>query len=215
MAIPASLSVFKIDSTSHVVKEYVRKQIRTQGGGGGGLQLQTVAVDEEEGENFIDINESNFTAVNATFRNGTVIVGESDADHVVFGSSSGSRRVTTTSPYNLLKGTYVSIMSVCGESSGGSIELPEDPDSNEDIVIEISTNDESYTRLPGRITERNSSTTEYVEYRFLVTENDGNYYIRIKQTNNSGEGYDYFAVKNLRMNINTTFYDPVNKITVF
>ena len=36
MAIPASLSVFKIDSTSHVVKEYVRKQIQSQGGGGAG-----------------------------------------------------------------------------------------------------------------------------------------------------------------------------------
>ena len=209
MAIPASLSVFKIDSTSHLTKEFVRKQNQ----GGGGLQLRTVYRDNEE--SLIDINNTNFTAENASFVNGTVIVGESDADHAVFGSFDGTRSVTTRSSYNLFKGTYVSIMSVCGEAYGGSIELEDDPDNSEDIVIEISTNDESYTRLLGRITERNSSDVEYREYRFQMTENDGEYYIRITQTEHDGDGRDYFAFKDMRLNTNSSFFDPVNKIVVF
>lgn len=209
MAIPASLTVFKIDSTSHLTKEYVRKQSQL---GGGGLQLKTA----DAYDDLIDINENNFTADNATFVNGTVIAGVPDADHAVFGSSDGNRSVITNSTYYLLKGTYVSIESVCGESLGGSIELPEDPDGSEDIVIEVSQDGvEDYTRLLGRITERNSSTSEYREYRFLMTANDGDYYIRITQTDHSGDGYDYYGFKNLRININTSYFDPVNKITVF
>jgi hypothetical protein len=207
MAIPASLSVFKIDSTSHLTKEFVRKQNQ----GGGGLQIKTVY----RSGDFININGDNFTADNASFINGTVIAGESDADHAVFGSFDGTRSVTTTSSYNLLKGTNLSIKCICGEAYGGSIELPEDPDGDEDIVIEVSTNDESYTRLLGRITERNSSDVEYREYRFLMSEDDGEYYIRITQTDHSGDGYDYFAFKDMRLNTNSSFFDPVNKIVVF
>jgi hypothetical protein len=50
---------------------------------------------------------------------------------------------------------------------------------------------------------------------FLMNEENGSYYIRITQTDHDGDGYDYYAFKTLRTNINTSFYDPVNKINVF
>lgn len=202
------MSVFRIDSTSLLMREYVRKQSQ-----GGGSSLQIITADA--GDEFIDINEANFFAENASFVNGTVIAGEADDDHAVFGASDGQRTVTTRNIYNLLKGTYLSIKSVCGESTGGSIELPEDPDSNEDLVIEVMLGESEFVRLPGRITERNSSTSAYIEYRFLMTQDDGEYFIRITQTDHSGDGYDYYAFKNLRININTSLYDPVSKITLF
>ena len=209
MAIPASLSVFRIDSTSYLTRAYVRKQIQSQASFG--LQIKTAS----DYEDTIAINSSNFTAENAVFVNGTIIVGVPDADHGVFGASDGTRAITSIGTFYLLKGTHVSIESVCGESYGGSIELPEDPDNSEDVVIEVSGDGVSWTRLLGRITERNSSTSEYIEYRFMFGEDDGNYYVRITQTDHSGDGYDYYGFKNLRLNINTSFFDPVNKITVF
>jgi hypothetical protein len=209
MAIPASQSVFKIDSTSLPMREYVRKYQSQVGASS--LQIKTADAYDE----IIDINEANFFAENASFVNGTVIVGEADDDHAVFGASEGTRTVTTSDTYNLLKGTYLSIKSVCGETSGGSIVLEEDPDGDEDLVMEVMLGESEFVRLPGRITERNSSTTAYIEYRFLMTQDDGDYFIRITQTEHSGDGRDYYAFKNLRTNINTSFYDPVNKINVF
>jgi hypothetical protein len=203
------MSNFKIDSTSYLMREYVRR-LQTANNSSS-LQIKTA----DAYDNFIDINETNFTAENASFVNGTVIVGEEDADHAVFGASDGERSITTTSTHNLLKGTYVSIQSVCGESFGGSIELPEDPDNSEDIVIEISTDNVEFTRLLGRITERNSSTSSYIEHRFLMDQENGSYYIRILQTDHDGDEFDYYAFKRLRTNINTSLYDPVNKINVF
>jgi hypothetical protein len=202
------MSVFRIDSTSLLMREYVRKQSQ-----GGGSSLQIITGDASD--DFIDINETNFFAENASFVNGTVIVGEADDDHAVFGASNGDRIVTTSDTYNLLKGTYLSIKSVCGVSTGGSIELLEDPDGSEDLVIEVMLGESEFVRLPGRITERNSSTSAYIEYRFLMTEDDGDYFIRIKQTRHSGSERDYYAFKNLRININTSLYDPVSKITLF
>lgn len=166
-------------------------------------------------DDFIDINEANFFAENASFVNGTVIAGEADDDHAVFGASDGDRIVTTSDTYYLRKGSYLSIKSVCGECYGGSIELPEDPDNSEDLVIEVMLGESEFVRLPGRITERNSSRSAYIEYRFLMTEDDGDYFIRIKQTEHDGTGRDYYAFKNLRININTSIYDPVSKIILF
>jgi hypothetical protein len=205
------MSIFKIDSTSLLMREYVRRYTQSQIGNNSTLQIKTA----DAYDSFISINEANFTAENASFVNGTVIVGQPDADHAVFGAADGERSITTRTSYNLLKGTYVSIQSVCGEAYGGSIELPEDPDNSEDIVIEISTDNVEFTRLLGRITERNSSTSSYIEHRFLMNEENGSYYIRITQTDHDGDGYDYYAIKRLRTNINTSFYDPVNKINVF
>jgi hypothetical protein len=204
---------FRIDSTSFLVKDYVRRYTQSYLATAttSSLQIKTADAYDE----LIDINETNFTAENANFENGTVITGQSNADHAVFGAENGDRSVTTNATYNLLKGTYLSIKSVCGETSGGSIVLEEDPDNDEDVVIEVSTDNVTFTRLPGRITERNSSTTAYIEYRFLMTEEDGNYYIRIAQTENSGTEYDYYAFKNLVININSSIYDSTNKIIVF
>jgi hypothetical protein len=204
---------FRIDSTSFLVRDYVRRYTQSylETANTSSLQIKTA----DAYDVLIDINESNFTAENANFVNGTVIVGQSDADHAVFGAENGDRSVTTTATYNLLKGTYLSIKSVCGETSGGSIVLDEDPDNKEDVVIEVSTDNVTFIRLPGRITERNSLTTSYIEYRFLMTEEDGNYYIRIAQTQNSGTDLDYYAFKNLVININSSIYDSANKIIVF
>jgi hypothetical protein len=204
---------FRIDSTSFLVKEYVRRYTQSYlaTANTSSLQIKTADAYDE----LIDINEANFTAENANFVNGTVIAGQSDADHAVFGAENGDRSVTTTATYNLLKGTYLSIKSVCGETSGGSIVLEEDPDNDEDVVIEVSTDNVTFTRLPGRITERNSLTTAYIEYRFMMTEEDGDYYIRIAQTENSGDDYDYYAFKNLVINLNSSIYDSTNKIIVF
>ena len=207
------MSIFKIDSTSLLMREYVRRYTQSQIGNNSTSSLQIKTADAYD--EFIDINEVNFTAENASFVNGTVIVGQPDANHAVFGAADGERSITTTSSYELLKGTYVSIQSVCGEAYGGSIELPEDPDNDEDIVIEVSTDNVEFTRLLGRITERNSSTSSYIEHRFLMDQEDGSYYIRILQTDHSGDGYDYYAIKMLRTKINTSLYDPVNKINVF
>jgi hypothetical protein len=195
------------------MREYVRRYTQSQIGNNSTSSLQIKTADAYD--EFIDINEVNFTAENASFVNGTVIVGQPDANHAVFGAADGERSITTTSSYELLKGTYVSIQSVCGEAYGGSIELPEDPDNDEDIVIEVSTDNVEFTRLLGRITERNSSTSSYIEHRFLMDQEDGSYYIRILQTDHSGDGYDYYAIKMLRTKINTSLYDPVNKINVF
>jgi len=204
---------FKIDSTSYLMREYVRRYTQSQTVNNSTSSLQIKTVDAYD--DFIDINESNFTAENASFVNGTVIVGQPDDDHAVFGADDGDRSVTTTSSYNLLKGTYLSIQSVCGEAYGGSIELEDDPDNSEDIVIEISTDNVEFTRLFGRITERNSSSSSYIEHRFKMNEENGSYYIRIAQTDHDGDGYDYYAFKTLITNINTSFYDPVSKINVF
>jgi len=202
------MSIFRIDSTSLLMREYVRRHIQV--GNTSTLQIQTA----DAYDDFIDINEANFTAQNASFVNGTVIAGVADDDHAVFGASNGDRSVTTTDTHNLLKGTYLSIKSVCGEATGGSIELLEDPDNDEDLVMEVMLGESEFIRLPGRITERNSSTTSYIEYRFLMTQDDGDYFIRIAQTDHSGSEYDYYAFKNLRININTSIYDSVNKIAL-
>jgi hypothetical protein len=203
------MSVFKIDSTSLLMREYVRKQ--SQGGGGSSLQIKTADGYDE----YIDINETYFTGQNVSFVNGNVIAGAPNEDHAVFGSSDGTRRVTTTQTYNLIMGTYVSIQCIRGEATGGSIVLEDDPDDDEDLIIEVSTDNITFTRLIGRITDRNSSNTSYIEFRFLMTGNTGDYYIRIRQTEHSDEETDYYAIKNLRINVNTCIFDPVTKIAVF
>ena len=48
-----------------------------------------------------------------------------------------------------------------------------------------------------------------------MTEEDGDYYVRIAQTQNSGNDLDYYAFKNLIVNMNSSIYDSVNKIIVF
>jgi hypothetical protein len=202
---------FRIDSNSFNIRDHIIRYQSLLGNNNSALQIKTADAYDE----VIDINEDNFIAENASFANGTVIVGEPDDDHAVFGSSGGNRKVTTTSAHNLLKGTYLSITSACGESTNGSIKLEEDPDGDEDLVIEVSTDNITFTRLLGRITERNSSTSSYIEYRFLMTQDDGEYYIRIAQTDHSGGDFDYYAFKKLVTNINTSIYDPVNKITLF
>ncbi len=206
---------FKIDNISSNVKSYVNTNVKNNISNST-LQIKTINYSGEEIESeLIQINSSNFVAENADFVNGTVISGVTVADHAVFGASDGNRIVTTIATYNLLKGTYLSFSSVCGEAYGGSIELPEDPDGDEDLVIEVSTDNETFTRLLGRVTERNSSKSSYIENRFLMTENDGNYYIRITQTDHSGDGFDYYAFKNLKTNLNCCIFDPVNKINLF
>lgn len=204
---------FRIDSTSFLVRDYVRRYTQSSLAAAATSSLQIKSADAYD--ELIDINEANFTAENANFVNGTVIAGQPDTDHAVFGASDGERSVTTNDTYNLLKGTYICITSACGESSGGSIVLEEDPDNKEDVVIEVSTDNVAFTRLLGRITERNSSTTGYIQYRFLMTEEDGDYYVRIAQTQNSGNDLDYYAFKNLIVNMNSSIYDSVNKIIVF
>lgn len=210
---------FKIDSTSYLVRDYVRKYTQTSLSNTSSLQIKTADAYDQ----LISINADNFVAENATFQNGTVIVGQPDAPHGIFGSLGGDeeegelldRRFTSSSTFYLLKGTHICLSSVCGESYGGSIELEEDPDGDEDVVIEISLDNIEFTRLLGRITERNSSTTSYIEYRFMMTEESNNYYIRISQTDHSGSNYDYYAFKNLKINLNSSIYDPTNKIIVF
>ena len=201
---------FKMDGSSLHTREYVRRYTKSYAQSNT-LQIKTADAYDE----LIDINSGNFTAQNASFVNGTIIAGQPDEDHAIFGSLDGDRMVTTNSTYSLIKGTYLSIMSVCGESYGGSIELAEDPDNDEDVVIEVSTDNITFVRLLGRITERNSSTRNYIEYRFLMTGDNDSYYIRITQTDHSGDGYDYYGFKNLKININSSIYDPLNKINVF
>lgn len=163
----------------------------------------------------IDINGDSFSTNNASFAYGTIIPGVPDASHVVFGANDGPRYITTTEPYNLKKGTYISLSVVAGEAYGGSIELPEDPDENEDIVIEVSTDGTTFIALPGRITPNNASNTEYRTFRFQMTHDDNSYYIRIKQTNASGSGYDYYGIKDLEYNLNTILRDTSNNILIF
>jgi hypothetical protein len=133
----------------------------------------------------------------------------------VFGSSTGPRYITTQNTIELKKGTYISIDSVCGEATGGSIQLSEDPDNNEDIIVEVSTDGELFVALPGRITEQNSSTSRYTTFSFQMPLDDNNYYIRLRQTDDSGAGYDYHAVKNLRYNLNTVLYDAETNTKIF
>ena len=202
---------FRIDSTSIGIRDYIVRYTQTIEQQQVGLQIKTADAYDQ----LINITADNFTAENATFVNGTIIPGVPNDYHAVFGSEDGERKITTISSYNLLKGTYLSITSVCGESESGSIQLPEDPDNDEDVVIEVSTDNIEFTRLLGRITERNSSTTSYIEYRFPMTEETDNYYIKIKQTEQSDSGYDYYGFKKLIININSSIYDPNNKIIVF
>lgn len=210
---------FRIDSTSHLVREYIRKYTQSSlSNNTSSLQIKTA----DAYDDLISINADNFVAENATFQNGTVIAGQPNAPHGIFGSLGGdeeegelNRRFTSSSTFYLMKGTHLCLSSVCGESSGGSIVLEEDPDNDEDVVIEISLDNIEFTRLFGRITERNSSTSSYIEYRFMMTEESDNYYIRIAQTEHSGSNYDYYAFKNLKINLNSSIYDSVNKILVF
>lgn len=215
---------FRIDSTSHLVRDYIRKYTQSSLlNNTSSLQIKTA----DAYDDLISINADNFVAENATFQNGTVIAGQPNAPHGIFGSLGGdgdgegeegelsNRRFTSSSTFFLRKGTHICLSSVCGESSGGSIVLEEDPDGDEDVVIEISLDNIEFTRLFGRITERNSSTSSYIEYRFMMTEESDNYYIRIAQTKHSGSNYDYYAFKNLKINLNSSIYDSVNKILVF
>lgn len=206
---------FKMDYASIISKEYIKKYTRNYVNASiSNIDGITIKSDLST-DTLIDINEANFVAANASFINGTVIVGEADADHAVFGSSDGTRSVTTRTARSLVKSSYISITSVCGESYGGSIELPEDPDGNEDLVVEISVDNTNFVRLLGRITEKNSSTSSYIEHRFCMPEADDDYYIRITQTDHSGDGLDYYAFKDFKINIISSIFDPVNKINVF
>lgn len=161
------------------------------------------------------INAGNFTANNVNFVNGNVLVGQPNEEHAVFGSQGGTRTIKTISTYQLEKGTYIAFKVIHGEAYGGSIELEDDPDNNEDLVVEVSLDDMTWTTLPGRVTEDNSFSSKYVEFRFLMTQDDDDYYIRIRQTNHSGGGTDYYAVKDFKYNVETVLYDSVNEVRIF
>lgn len=163
----------------------------------------------------LNINAGNFTANNVNFVNGNVLVGEPNEDHAVFGSEDGTRTIKTSSTYQLEKGTYIAFKVIRGEASGGSIELDDDPDNNEDLVVEVSLDDITWTTLPGRVTEDNSFSSKYVEFRFLMTQDDDDYYIRIRQTDHSDEETDYYAIKDFKYNVETVLYDSVNEVRIF
>jgi hypothetical protein len=163
----------------------------------------------------LSINAGNFTANNVNFVNGNVLASNPNEDHAVFGSEDGTRTITTNSTYELEKGSYIAFKCIRGETSGGSIELDDDPDNNEDLVVEVSSDNITYITLPGRITEDNSSSSKYIEYRFLMTQDDGDYYIRVRQTDHSGDGTDYYALKDFKYNVETVLYDSANEIKLF
>jgi hypothetical protein len=163
----------------------------------------------------LDINAVNFTANNVNFVNGNVLVSQPNEDHAVFGSENGTRTIKTSSTYQLEKGTYIAFTVIRGEASGGSIELFDDPDNNEDLVVEVSLDDMTWITLPGRVTEDNSFSSKYVEFRFLMTQDDDDYYIRIRQTDHSDEETDYYAIKDFKYNVETVLYDSVNEVRIF
>lgn len=69
---------FRMDSNSFSIREYVIRYTQALVGNNNSvLQIKTADAYDE----LIDINEANFTAENASFLNGTVIVGQVDADH--------------------------------------------------------------------------------------------------------------------------------------
>lgn len=204
------MSIFQNFVNTSSNKGFVRSiNLVSDNAGNGGGSLQVI------GGNLIDVNAGNFNANNASFANGTIILGQPDADHAVFGANEGPRYITSINQYSLKKGTYITISSVCGEATDGSIQLPEDPDNNEDLIIQVSTDGIAWTSLPGRITENNSSNTKYITFFFQMTEDDNNYFIRVRQTDDSGDDLDYFGFKDLYYNRNINLYFADNEFKVF